>query len=98
MRADLLTCYAGVPEHYRTDCGSVYRVGDHRGSKARRKLYSELKANGYRVIGIICAAQPIMTRWKWTVAARARWPASSRFHSRFCISSCSPQQSIYGGN
>jgi hypothetical protein len=70
MRADLLTCYAGVPEHYRTDCGSVYRVGDHRGSKARRKLYAELKANGYTVIGIICAAQSIMTRWKWIVAAR----------------------------
>src|SRR5258708_11947651 len=70
MRADLLTCYAGVPDHYRADRGSVYRVTDYRGAKARRKLYAELKANRYNVIGIICAAQPIMTRWKWIVAAR----------------------------
>ena len=69
MRADLLTCYAGVPERYRTDRGRVYRVGDYHGARARRKLYAELKANHYNVVGIICAAQPIMTRWKWAVAA-----------------------------
>ena len=70
MRADLLTCFAGVPDHYRADRGSVYRVGDYRGSRARRKLYAELKSNRYDVTGVICAAQPIMTRWKWMVAAR----------------------------
>jgi len=26
LHADLVTCYAGLPEHFRTDRGRVYRV------------------------------------------------------------------------
>ena len=70
MQADLVTCYAGVPEHFRTDLGAVYRVTDYRGGSARKRLYAELSANHYAITGIICSAEPIMTKWKWMLAAR----------------------------
>jgi hypothetical protein len=70
MKADLLTCYAGLPANYKTERGKIYRVGDYSGSAARRRLYAELVANGYSVTGIICSGEPIMTKWKWVVAAR----------------------------
>lgn len=70
MRADLVTCYGGVPERYLADRGRVYRVGDYRDSRARKGLYRELSSNRYDVVVIICAAQPIMTKWKWALALR----------------------------
>src|SRR5438309_1166788 len=50
----------------------VYRVTDYAGPAARKKLYAELAARGYPLAGIICAAEPIMTKWKWMLAARLR--------------------------
>jgi hypothetical protein len=70
MTADLLTCYAGVPTKYDQKRGRVYRVNDYPSSQARKRLYAELAANRYTVVGIICAAEPIMTKWKWVIAAR----------------------------
>lgn len=71
MQADLVTCYAGVPEHFRTDRGgAVYRVTDYRGRAGRKRLYAELTANRYAIVGIICSTEPIMTKWKWALAAR----------------------------
>jgi hypothetical protein len=70
MRADLVTCYAGLPTHFRADLGAVYRVTDYSGSSARKRLYAELAAQRYNVIGIVCSAEPIMTKWKWMLAAR----------------------------
>lgn len=70
MQADLVTCYAGVPDHFRTDRGAVYRVTDYSGSPSRKRLYQELAANRYAIVGIICSAEPIMTKWKWMLAAR----------------------------
>lgn len=72
MHADLVTCYAGLPEHFRTDRGRAYRVGDYPDSKARKRLYGELAANRYNIVIIICAGQPIMTKWKWALALRLR--------------------------
>ena len=72
MQADLLTCYAGVPEHYRQDRGIVYRVNDYPNGRLRKKLYAELAANRYTIVGIICSGEPIMTKWKWMLAARLR--------------------------
>jgi len=69
MQADLVTCYAGTPEHFPTN-GHVYRVGDYAGARARGKLYSELAANGYRIAIVICSGEPIMTKWKCMLAAR----------------------------
>src|ERR1700681_1462079 len=70
MTCDLVTCYAGVPRNFREDQGAVYRVTDYPAGDARQRLYKELDANGYTIVGIICSAEPIMTNWKWMLAAR----------------------------
>ena len=70
MQADLVTCYAGVPDHFRSDCGRVYRVTEYPDAASRKKFYAELAANSYSVAGIICSAEPIMTKWKWVLALR----------------------------
>jgi hypothetical protein len=70
MRCDLVTCYAGAPKNFRTDRGSLYRVTDYPDSGSRQRLYDELGRNAYVVLGIICSAEAIMTKWKWMLAAR----------------------------
>lgn len=70
MRADLVTCYAGLPGNYRPTQGRVYRVGDYPDSKTRKDLYRELASNRYNIVVVICAGQPIMTKWKWALALR----------------------------
>jgi hypothetical protein len=70
MKADLVTCYAGVPKNFRTDLGSVYRVTDYPAGASRQRFYKQLAANRYVIVGIICSAEPIMTKWKWMLAAR----------------------------
>ena len=70
MRADLVTCYEGAPSTFRTDAGQVYRVTDYPTAAHRKRLYAELAANHYAVAGVICSNQPIMTKWKWVLAAR----------------------------
>jgi hypothetical protein len=70
MICDLLTCYGGVPKTFREDQGAVYRVADYPSGPARQRLYQELGSNGYSIVGIICSAEPIMTKWKWMLAAR----------------------------
>ena len=67
---DLVTCYAGVPEGFQNSRGRVYRVAGYQGGEARSRLYTELRRNRYSIIGIICAGEPIMTKWKWVLAAR----------------------------
>src|SRR3974390_2403311 len=70
MICDLATCYAGAPKTFRSDQGSVYRVTDYPAGPPRQSFYKELGANKYAVLGIICSAEPIMTKWKWMLAAR----------------------------
>ena len=67
---DLVTCYAGEPSTFRPSQGRVFRTADYQGSEGRARLVRELKARKYAGIGIICAAQPIMTKWKWMLALR----------------------------
>ena len=67
---DLVTCYPGMPEGFHTRNTTVYRVTDYRGSAGRARLYRELGANRYSIMGIICSAEPIMNKWKWMLAAR----------------------------
>jgi hypothetical protein len=67
---DLVTCYAGLPEGFHTDNTRVYRVTDYRGRAGRARLYGELERNRYTILGVICSAEPIMTKWKWALAAR----------------------------
>ena len=70
MQADLVTCYAGVPKNFRTELGNVYRVNEYPDGRSRQRLYKQLAANRYVIVGIICSAEPIMTKWKWMLAAR----------------------------
>ena len=66
IRIDMVTCYTGAPP----GIGDVHRVADHRGTAGRRQLYSALAASRYSIMGIVCSAEPIMTKWKWALAAR----------------------------
>jgi hypothetical protein len=70
MICDLVTCYAGAPKTFRENQGAVYRVTDYPAGDARQRFYKELGAHGYSIVGIICSAEPIMTKWKWMLAAR----------------------------
>jgi hypothetical protein len=67
IQIDLVTCFAGVPEGFR---GTVSRVTDYTDPPSRARLLNELKSRDYAAIGIICAAEPIMTKWKWWLAAK----------------------------
>jgi hypothetical protein len=67
MQLDLVTCYAGVPQGFR---GTVFNIADYAGAAGRKKLYAELRARNYTITGIICSAEPIMTKWKWMIAAK----------------------------
>lgn len=64
---DLVTCFAGAPSTLRSTA-SVYRVADYSGPEGRARLLALLKPCNYTVIGIICAAEPIMNKWKWWLA------------------------------
>jgi hypothetical protein len=70
MTCDLVTCYAGLPKNFRSNHGAVYRVSDYPDSSSRQRLYTELSAKGYVILGVICSAEAIMTKWKWALAAR----------------------------
>jgi len=70
MTCDLVTCYAGTPKNFRSDRGAAYRVTDYPDSSSRQRLYTELGAKDYVILGVICSAEAIMTKWKWALAAR----------------------------
>ncbi len=68
QRVDLATCFAGSPRGFDTERGAVYRVNEYAGR--RRRLVAELAANRYTIGVILCTGEPIMTKWKWLLAAR----------------------------
>ena len=67
IEIDLVTCYPGEPGEFH---GRVYRVTDYKGPAERKRLYRELSARQYGLTGILCSGDPIMTKWKWMLAAR----------------------------
>lgn len=67
LQIDLVTCFGGVPQGFH---GDVFRVADYPDPPARARLLADLKSRHYAAIGIICAAEPVMTKWKWWLAAR----------------------------
>ena len=67
MEMDLVTCHAGEPTGFR---GRVWRVADYPTTTARKQLADELRAREYTLTGILCTGEPIMTKWKWALAAR----------------------------
>jgi hypothetical protein len=74
MEIDLVTCYAGVPLGFTTEHGElrgkVFRVPDYGGGSGRSQLWADLAPRNYTLTGIICAAEPIMTKWKWWLGAK----------------------------
>jgi hypothetical protein len=67
---DLVTCYSKLPAGFSEANTRVFRVTDYRGRQARGKLYRELASHRYGLIGIVCSGEPLMTKWKWMLAAR----------------------------
>src|SRR5262249_23151443 len=67
LEMDLVTCYQGQPQGFR---GRVFRVTDYGGAPGRNQLLAELAERRYPIAGIICAAEPIMTKWKWWLAVK----------------------------
>ena len=60
VEIDLVTCYAGEPAGF---AGRVFRIADYGGPAGRNRLWADLAQRGYTAAGMICAAEPIMTKW-----------------------------------
>jgi len=67
---DIVTCYNTLPEGFTPENTRLYCVTNYRGRERRRQLYRQLSKNGYTLIGIICSAERLMTKWKWVLALR----------------------------
>ncbi len=68
VQVDLVTCYASQPKALR-EGARIFRVTDYGGGAAgRQRLLNEALERGYDVVGMICSAEPIMTKWKWWLA------------------------------
>ena len=68
MKLDLLTCYGGAPKAFRPEQGELLSVLDYPDAPSREALFARLVAKDYSVMGMICSAEPIMTKWKWWLA------------------------------
>jgi len=66
---DVVTCYAGMPEGFGPET-IVYRVTEYGSSEGRRELVRLLRSRQYSIAGMICSAEPIMSKWKWLIALR----------------------------
>jgi hypothetical protein len=66
---DLVTCYAGLPDGFDPET-VVYRVTDYGSPEGRKELIRLLRDRGYSTAGMVCSAEPIMTKWKWLIALR----------------------------
>jgi hypothetical protein len=66
LEIDLVTCYPGAPQGVN---GKIFRVTEY-GPERRNRLWADLKARNYAVAGMICSAEPVMTKWKWWLAVK----------------------------
>jgi hypothetical protein len=66
---DLVTCYAGLPAGFDPET-VTYRVTDYGSPEGRKELIRLLRGRGYSMAGMVCSAEPIMTKWKWLIAMR----------------------------
>jgi len=69
MPMDLITCYAGLPVGL-PENSKVFHVADYATPELRRDFLRELRARDYAYAGMICAAEPIMNKWKLWLAAK----------------------------
>jgi len=68
INIDLVTCYATLPKGFEAHNTRLFRIGDYRGSAAQRRLFRELAANNYALVGILCSGEVVMAKWKWVIA------------------------------
>lgn len=66
LELGLVTCFAGEPRGF---SGEVFRIADYSGRVGRKRLYTELAADGYTIAVIICSGEPIMMKWKLAIGA-----------------------------
>lgn len=64
---DVLTCFDGRPPQLRE--GAVFLTQDYASREARRALIEEFRRNQYDAVAVLCTGEPVMTKWKWYVAA-----------------------------
>jgi hypothetical protein len=69
VAVDLVTCYPGLPNGFGPET-IVYRVNEYGSPQRRRELIRLLRSRRYSIAGMICSAEPIMTKWKWLIALR----------------------------
>lgn len=69
VEIDVVTCYSGAPNGLR-EGSKVFRTADYPEGAPRAALARKLRSSGYTVIAIICSGEPIMTKWKWWLAAK----------------------------
>jgi hypothetical protein len=65
VEIDLVTCYVDQPAGF---TGLVFNVNEYGGPSGRDRLLSDLAARDYQLTGLLCTAEPIMTKWKWWLA------------------------------
>jgi len=65
---DLVTCFPGLPQGLQPETTRLYSVSEYRSRDRRKQLYHLLAQARYAFVGIICSAEPLMTKWKWAVA------------------------------
>jgi len=70
IRVDLVTCYQGQPRGFEELGIYHYDIADYATPASRQQLLQLLRHNKYDLIGIMCTEHPIMTKWKWMLAAR----------------------------
>ena len=70
IHIDLVSCFGALPEGFRAETTTVYRVADYRGREGRRRLYRELKARRYALMGIVCSGEPLMAKWKLALTCK----------------------------
>jgi hypothetical protein len=61
---DLITCYGGRPAGL-DESTRIFHVADYNTPELRRNLAAELRTRHYAYAGMICAAEPIMAKWRW---------------------------------
>lgn len=67
VEIDVVTCYVGQPEGLN---GKAFNVNDYGGGSGRTRLLADLAQRGHTVAGVLCSAEPIMTKWKWWLGAQ----------------------------
>ena len=67
VEIDLVTCYAGEPAGL---SGRVFNVNGYGGPAGRNALWADLAQRQYRAAGVVCSAEPILTKWKWWLGAK----------------------------